>query len=618
MDYPKTYNENMLWRREMLLRCRQDSTYREKVKTLFHRDILFAFNGFFYTLDVRKRPFQHQPFCTYAFQDDAILELNETIKTATAMHTEDILWEKSRDMGATWMILGTFLHFWLNPWESYDFLAGSRKEDYVDKIGDPRTHFSKLRYLIDRLPRWLLPKAFNRRRHDTYMKLQNPDTGSTITGESNNANFSTQGRYSAILFDEFAKWESTDVQAWTAAGDASPVRIANSTPFGAAGQYYDLSTDGRTKKITLHWSLHPEKADGLSCLWPKPDEADQVVDSMNWVGLTSPWYERELLRRTPLEVAQELDIDYIGAGNPFFDGLAGKRIGALLRAKMEPIKYLKADLIEMKLHEITNPVDYEDYITIYHEPDKKLQYVLAADVAEGRNEKSDHSVAKVMIREYKTLAATFNAQLDEIQFAKIIYLMTKYYTMEDVEEPWWAVEANGPGLATFDIVAEVLDLPNAFMMPKYDVTKQGISYRKGWWTDTNSRRMALAGIREWLLDGSGWVDPRCCREMTTFVIHNGKPQAKAGCNDDEVMAWGIALQVNEIAPYEGIIKPIVRRDDGLIKDPYAREDWTPVEEPTIEDRCLEQAIENQARISVDEVISDSIGSLFEQIEDLYD
>jgi hypothetical protein len=102
--------------------------------------------------------------------------------------------------------------------------------------------------------------------------------------------------------------------------------------------------------------------------------------------------------------------------------------------------------------------------------------------------------------------------------------------------------------------------------------------------------------------------------MTTFVIHNGKPQAKGGCNDDEVMTWGVALQVNEIAPYEGLMVPVERREDGLIKDPYKKEDWAVIEEPSMEEKCLIQAVDNQSRVQVD----DYIGSINEQIENMYD
>lgn len=598
----------MEWRKAMLLRCVEDAGYLARVKELFFRDILFAFNGFFYTLDVRKKPIAARPFCTYPFQDDALLELVEIIKTSDGLHTTDLLWEKSRDMGATWMILGAFTWFWLNPEEPSDFLLGSRKEDYVDKLGDPRTHFHKIRYLLDRLPEWLLPKGFNRRKHDTFMKLQNPVTGGSITGESNNANFSTQGRYTAVLFDEFGKWEGTDTAAWTSAGDASPCRIANSTPFGAAGKHYELATDGKTRKIIMHWSLHPEKREGLACYWPKLEEAGNYVDEYNWVGLTSEWYEREKLRRTAQEIAQELDIDYIGAGSPIFDGRAGKRIGTLIRSAREGKAYLP-DFFRSQLVGEPYPSDYVDYVWVYEQPRVDRNYIVSSDVAEGK-EDGDFSIVKVLERESESVVATFASQVNEIDLAGVVNLVTKFYTFQGREEPWWAVEANGPGLATFDLLVDKYDLPNPFMMPIYDTARQAASFRKGWWTSTNSRRMLVAGIKEWLLNAQGWADPRCCREMTTFTRSaTGKAEAKPGTHDDEVIAFGICLQVNKIAPledYKAPENPPAHLQDFITAVPQE------VRQLNIEERCLASALRRQKFKYSD----DYVGQTTEQTEHL--
>jgi hypothetical protein len=611
LDYPKEYRENLEWRHEILVRAQKDYAYREKVKQLFLRDPLFAFNGFFYTLDIRKRPFQQQPFCTYPFQDDAILELADAINTATGLRTQDVIWEKSRDMGASWMIILVFQWLWLNPEKPADFLLGSRVQDYVDRIGDPRTLFHKLRYNLDKLPYWLLPAGFNRRLHDNFLKLENPESGATITGESNNANFSTGGRYTAVLFDEFAKWESTDQAAWTSAGDATPCRVANSTPFGAAGKYYELATDGKTRKITMHWSLHPEKREGLCCVWPKLEECEEVVDEYHWTGLRSEWYDLETIRRTEIEVAQELDIDYIGAGSPIFDGRAGKRIAVLIRNPKRSTMYEVSEgtgTRESYLEEVRNPSDFVDYVQVFDEPRIEANYLLAVDVAEGKAD-GDFSVAKILDRETESVVATYASQTNEVELARIAAAMTRYYTFSERvgEEPWWAVEANGPGLATFDLLVEVHDLPNPFMMPKFDVALQKASYRKGWWTDVNSRRALVAGIKEWLIAGAGWADPRCCREMTTFVrSKTGVPKAKPGTFDDEVMCLGIAFQVNKIAPLEGYEEPEEPKVELQDHINRIKEDST---RDSIEARCLATIKRKQAMAY--EVES---GSIFEQLE----
>ena len=110
-DYPKDYRGNMVWRARMLARAKVDLKYRAKMRALFFKDILFAFNAFFFTFDVRRRPYHHQPFCTYLYQDVAITQLKKAIEDG-----HDIAGEKSRDMGFSWMVILVYLWFWLHLW----------------------------------------------------------------------------------------------------------------------------------------------------------------------------------------------------------------------------------------------------------------------------------------------------------------------------------------------------------------------------------------------------------------------------------------------------------------------------------------------------------------------
>lgn len=604
--YPKDYRKNLEWRNRILRKCAQDLLFREKTRELFFRSPLFAFNCFFFTYDPRKRPQHQQPFCTYAHQDEHILGLVDAINEGF-----DYLTEKSRDMGATWDVIGTFVWFWLNPAGGSDFLCGSRIEDYVDKKGDMRTLLEKARYIIYRLPGWLRPKGFKKNVHDNFMRLRNPETGASITGESNNPNYSTGGRYAAILFDEFAKWESSDESAWTAAGDASPCRIPVSTPFGAGGQYYVLVTDGKTKKITLHWTLHPEKREGLYCVWPPPNAMDKEALRSDWEPeevLRSPWYDGECERRRPSEIRQELDIDYIGSGNPVFDGKAAKALAYYRRLKVEPIAWANP----ISGEEVPCPRDPEGYLVVYRRWEEENTYIVGVDVVEGK-EDGDFAVLKVYNRERGDVDATYHSLIDEITLAEIIKVVAeKYGNDEEKEWPWVAIETNGPGLATFDKCLE-LEVPNLFMMPKYETTKNAVTYRKGWVTGVGSRRMLVAGIREFLNERRGFIDPRCVGELGTFV-HNkvGKPIAKSGCHDDEVMCFGICLQVDEIAPW---VSREPRKLVGISAEEMRKAIFDPpkIEEPeSIEEKCLAQAIAKQMdRLGPrEEAFEDSIDLMF--------
>lgn len=588
----------------MLRRAKGDIPYRLKMKELFHRNILFAFNAFFYTYDPRKKPFHHIPFTTWDYEDGLILELQRRIENGL-----DLLIEKSRDMGATWSVLLTYLHFWLDPVGGNDFLCGSRIEDYVDKKGDPRTHFHKLRYAYYRLPKWLRPKGFAASKHDTHMKLVNPETGAAISGESNNPNFSTQGRYSSALFDEFAKWETTDEMAWTAAGDATRCRVALSTPFGAGGQYYTLAHDGKTKKVTLHWRLHPEKALGISCVWPPPNEADKGMQEGRWrpeERLTSPWYEKEKQRRRPSEIKQELDIDYIGAGSPVFDGKAGDSLRMYRELPDAPSLFLSLETNEMNLTPLSEePLDPEGYFLVYEEYNPSHRYSVGVDVVEGV-EGGDFAFVVALNRITKNVDGVYWSQVDEVILAKVIKLVSDYFSPsnESYDAPWVGIETNGPGLATFDLCV-LLDMTNLFMAPRYDVTKGSVSYKKGWRTDTVSRNELVSGVRQYLIDRAGKINSqRIIGELLSFVrSRTGKPEAKAGCHDDAVFGLGIAIQVDEIAPldYETIREA---RNPDLIKTyqakTYEEEDLRDKEgPPSIYERCLSQALANQDPVAVE-------------------
>lgn len=90
--------------------------------------------------------------------------------------------EKSRDCGISWEIvaLGCCLCL-LNTGLVIGF--GSRKEEYVDKVGQPKSLFWKARYFMANLP----PEfrgGWQEWRDAPHMRIQFPDTGSVMTGEA--------------------------------------------------------------------------------------------------------------------------------------------------------------------------------------------------------------------------------------------------------------------------------------------------------------------------------------------------------------------------------------------------------------------------------------------------
>jgi len=275
------------------------------------RDFLFWVNTFVWTYNPKLTPAPTEiPFITYDFQDWALLQADDSIDRPQDDGTfgQDILFEKSsRDMGASWMCILPIAWRWQFR-EMQSFLMVSRKEEYVDKTGDPKCLFWKLDYIHKNQPGWLLPSGCGGDRknpHRSKLHLRNPENGSVVDGESTTGDVARGDRRTAILLDEFAFVENGN-KVLSSTGDATNCRLFNSTPNGAGNGFYAVRERKGVNRLRLHWSIHPDKAKGLYY-----DENGKP---------RSPWYDRECERRaSALEIAQELDIDYLASGSQFFD-----------------------------------------------------------------------------------------------------------------------------------------------------------------------------------------------------------------------------------------------------------------------------------------------------------
>ncbi len=204
----------------------------------------------------------HVPFTLWPCQ----VEASEAIIDAISKG-EDCVIRKSRDMGASWLLVGIAAWGWLfHGWQS---LLVSRVEDLVDRTGDPDTLFWKVDYLLASQPEWLLPatpKALEKggelRQH---MMLRHPTSGATIAGQASTEHIGRGGRRTLVIFDEFAALDHADA-AWRSAADCTSCRIANSTPIGAGTEYARLVSTARTqgapRLVELMYWQHPEKGAG--------------------------------------------------------------------------------------------------------------------------------------------------------------------------------------------------------------------------------------------------------------------------------------------------------------------------------------------------------------------
>ncbi len=201
---------------------------------------------------------------------------------------DDGLIEKSRDMGATWVCSAISVWMWLYR-DGSAVGWGSRKEQLVDKLGDPDSIFEKIRMLIRSLPWYCLPEGFNEKKHLAYMKCINPANDSTITGEAGD-NIGRGGRSSIYFKDESAHYERPELIE-ASLGDNTNVQVDISSVCGEGTVFHRKRMSDSVKTFIMDWRDHPAK--------------------------TQEWYDKRKAKALDQGLghvfAQEVDRDYAAA-----------------------------------------------------------------------------------------------------------------------------------------------------------------------------------------------------------------------------------------------------------------------------------------------------------------
>jgi phage terminase large subunit len=188
--------------------------------------------------------------------------------------------EKTRDMGMSWLSIAFACTMCLFH-EGLTFGFGSRKEEYVDKLGHPKSLFYKARLFMEHLPPEFLGGWT--RDHAPHMRISFPGTKSVLTGEAGD-NIGRGDRAAIYFVDEAAFLERPQlVEASLSA--TTNCRIDISTPNGRANPFADKRFRFPSERVfRFHWRDDPRKDDA--------------------------WYTKQISELDPVTVAQEIDINY--------------------------------------------------------------------------------------------------------------------------------------------------------------------------------------------------------------------------------------------------------------------------------------------------------------------
>jgi hypothetical protein len=273
-DYVQVFE----WRAERLQRIRANPGALPALRT-FYKDnpaqFIIDWGMTFDPRNVERNLPASIPFLLFPKQEEWIVWFMERWR-----QQEPGITEKTRDMGMSWLTIALADSVCLfNRGVVAGF--GSRKEEYVDKIGAPKSLFWKARMFLQMLP----PEfrgSWDINKHAPHMRIMFPDTDSTITGESGDG-IGRGDRSSFYIVDESAFLERPMLV------DASLSQTTNcrqdiSTPNGMGNPFAQKRFGGKIKVFTFHWRDDPRK-----------DEA---------------WYQKQVNELDAVTVAQEIDINY--------------------------------------------------------------------------------------------------------------------------------------------------------------------------------------------------------------------------------------------------------------------------------------------------------------------
>jgi phage terminase large subunit len=179
--------------------------------------------------------------------------------------------EKSRDVGASWLMM-TFAATMCLFHRGLTFGVGSRKEELIDRSGDPSCLFFKARMFLQHLPAEFLGN-WSVAKNAAHMRISFPSTGCALVGEAGD-NIGRGGRTSMFFVDEAAFIERPELIDGSLSATTNS-RIDLSTPNGRGNPFAEKRFAGKVPVFTFSYRDDPRKDDAW--LAKQREQLDEVT-----------------------------------------------------------------------------------------------------------------------------------------------------------------------------------------------------------------------------------------------------------------------------------------------------------------------------------------------------
>jgi hypothetical protein len=289
---------------------------------------------------------------------------------------------------------------------------------------------------------------------------------------------------------------------------------------------------GQVKTFILPWWEHPEKGKGRYV------KRDAIT---NQFQIRSPWYDYEDARRTRREMAQEIDMNDLEAGDMFFnaqmveqhkvlfgrppreksyiglaDHISDKMVPEVLRRRN-----LQAD-VRIRSHFWGGTADpLEIYVPLVNgRPDQQYTYTIGIDVSRGQG--ASNSTMAIGCDQTKQKIAEFaTASQPPYEFARTIVATALWCggrSPRNLPKLIW--EKNGPGWDVGRLLVKVYHYPFYYKDKKVGTYSETETERYGWQNNNGNNDIVMGNYLR-LFETGEFNDPSllCLEEMKTYIVY---------------------------------------------------------------------------------------------------
>jgi hypothetical protein len=224
-------------------------------------------------------------------------------------------------------------------------------------------------------------------------------------------------------------------------------------------------------------------------------------------SISSPWRDLELERRSPQEVAQEIDMNHVGSGATFFESMPIEQHRALFARS--PVSTMSVDFDKtVALDSIAGILTRSQRTNlkvtpkgplqlwtrlIDGRPDQTKNYIIGVDVSKGQG--ASNSVLSIVCCETREKVAEWaDATVPPYELARITAAVALWFGgSRRAGKPLVIWEANGPGWDFGRVFVKQIQYPNYFqdIRPGTSLEK---SNKKYGWHSTREKKEQMLGI----------------------------------------------------------------------------------------------------------------------------